>query len=62
MVNELEPKSVEEAVNNPEANCRKAAIKEELDALAQMETWTLGTPTKDDTKYCWLQMDLQEKL
>ena len=61
MMNEGQPKSAEEAVNNPEANYWKAAIKEELDSLAQMETWTLVPPTKDDTKYRWLQLIFKRK-
>ncbi len=43
---EEEPKTVEEATNGSERNKWKAAMKEELDSLAQMNTWTLVPPPK----------------
>ena len=50
MVSESEPKNIAKAMNSPEANKWKEVLKDELDSLAQMKTWTLvplpGKPYK----------------
>lgn len=46
MINECEPKTMQEAMDSSESSYWKEAVKDELDSLAQMETWTLVPPPK----------------
>ena len=48
MTSEGEPRNIREAMNSPEASKWETAMKEEMDSLSQMNTWTLVPPSTED--------------